>query len=136
MDSTLAAQCSEALGFGRNDRRGAISFSLALAILDNPHWSALAPSAPLRRFHLVELESGHGLASAPLRIGERVLHYLAGVNELDSRLAPLLQTRRYPHWIAEEHAALANEGLRTLASSPSALRSCTSAGTSRADRRT
>jgi hypothetical protein len=51
MDSTLAAQCSEALGFGRNDRRGAISFSLALAVLDDPHWSALAPSAPLRRFH-------------------------------------------------------------------------------------
>jgi ATPase family associated with various cellular activities (AAA) len=114
MDSTLAAQCSEALGFGRNDRRGAISFSLALAVLDDPHWSALAPSSPLRRFHLVELESGHGLTSAPLRIDERILHYLAGVNELDSRLEPLLQTRRHPHWIAEEHAALANEALRTL----------------------
>src|SRR5216683_81173 len=96
MDSTLATQCSEALGFGRNDRRGAISFSLALAVLDDPHWSALAPSAPLRRFHLVELESGHGLTSAPLRIDERILHYLAGVNELDSRLEPLLRTRRHP----------------------------------------
>ncbi len=114
MDSTLAAQCSEALGFGRNDRRGAISFSLALAVLDDPHWSALAPSAPLRRFHLVELESGHGLTSAPLRIDERILHYLAGVNELDSRLEPLLQTRHPPHWTAEEHTALANEALRTL----------------------
>ena len=114
MDSTLAAQCSEALGFGRNDRRGAISFSLALAVLDDPHWSALAPSAPLRRFHLVELESGHGLTSAPLRIDERILHYLAGVNELDSRLEPLLRTRRHPHWIAEDHNALANEALRTL----------------------
>jgi SpoVK/Ycf46/Vps4 family AAA+-type ATPase len=114
MDSTLAAQCSEALGFGRNDRCGAISFSLALALLDDPHWSALAPSAPLRRFHLVELESGHGLTSAPLRIDERILHYLAGVNELDSHLEPLLQTRRHPHWIAEEHTTLANEALRTL----------------------
>jgi hypothetical protein len=114
MDSTLAAQCSEALGFGRNDRRGAISFSLALAVLDDPHWSALAPSAPLRRFHLVELESGHGVTSAPLRIDERILHYLAGVNEVDSRLEPLLQTRRDAHWVAEEHAALANEALRTL----------------------
>jgi hypothetical protein len=114
MDSTLAAQCSEALGSGRNDRRGAIAFSLALAVLDDPHWSALAPSAPLRRFHLVELEPGHGLTSAPLRIDERILHYLAGVNELDSRLEPLLQTRRHPHWIAEEHTALANEALRTL----------------------
>ncbi|MDW5265462.1 MULTISPECIES: ATP-binding protein [Acidobacteriaceae] len=114
MDSTLAAQCSEALGFGRNDRRGAISFSLALAVLDDPHWSALAPSSPLRRFHLIELEPGHGLTSAPLRIDERILHYLAGVNQLDSRLELLLQTRSYPDWIAEEHAALANEAPRTL----------------------
>jgi hypothetical protein len=114
MDSTLAAQCSEALGFGRDDRRGAISFSLALAVLDNPHWSALAPSAPLRRFHLVELESGRGLTAAPLRIDERILHYLAGVNELDSSLEPLLQTRRDPKWIAEEHTAIANEALSSL----------------------
>ncbi len=114
MDSTLATQCSEALGFGRNDRRGAISFSLALAVLDEPHWSALAPSSPLRRFHLVELESGHGLTSAPLRIDERILHYLAGVNELDSRLEPLLQTRSHPYWIAEEHVLIANDARRTL----------------------
>jgi hypothetical protein len=114
MDSILATQCSEALGFGRNDRRGAISFSLALAVLDDPHWSALAPSSPLRRFHLVELESGHGLTSAPLRIDERILHYLAGVNELDSRLEPLLQTRSHPYWIAEEHLLIANDARRTM----------------------
>jgi ATPase family associated with various cellular activities (AAA) len=114
MDSTLAAQCNEALGLGRNDRRGAISFSLVLAVLDDPHWSALAPSAPLRRFHLVELESGHGLTSAPLRIDERILHYLVGVNQLDSRLQPLLQTRRHPLWIADEHVALAYDALQNL----------------------
>ena len=112
MDSTLATLCSDALGFGRSDRRGAISFSLALAVLDDPHWSALAPSAPLRRFHLVELESGHGLTSAPLRIDERILHYLAGVNQLDSRLEPLLQTRSHPYWIAEEHVLIANDAPR------------------------
>lgn len=114
MDSALATQCSEALGVARNDRRGAISFSLALAVLDDPHWSALAPSAPLRRFHLIELDPGHGLTSAPLRIDERILHYLAGVNQLDSRLEPLLRMRRHPDWIAEEHVALAQEASRTL----------------------
>jgi hypothetical protein len=112
MDSALAAQCSDVLGSGRSDRRGAISFSLALAVLDDPHWSALAPSSPLRRFHLVELESGHGLTAAPLRIDERILHYLAGVNELDSRLEPLLQTRSHPYWIAEEHLLIANDARR------------------------
>jgi hypothetical protein len=114
MDSTLAAQCSEALGLARNDRRGAIFFSLALAVLDDPHWSALTPSAPLRRFHLIELEPGHGLTSALLRIDERILHYLAGVNQLDANLEPLLRTRSHPDWIAEEQAALADEASRTL----------------------
>jgi hypothetical protein len=126
MDSTLASQCNEALG--REQRQGSssgssgsITFSLALATLDDPHWSAAAPSAPLRRYHLVELESGHGLTSAPLRINERILHYLAGVNQLDARLEALLQTRRHPYWIAEEHHALAMEAGDTMdVSSPEA----------------
>ena len=48
MDSTLAALCTDAMG---RERRagGAISFALALGILDDPHWSALAPTGPLRR---------------------------------------------------------------------------------------
>jgi hypothetical protein len=61
------------------------TFSLALATLPGAHWSALTPAAPLRRWRLVELGSG-GLTTAPLRIDERVLHYLCGINELDARL--------------------------------------------------
>lgn len=106
MDSKLASVCSEALG---RDRRGAITFSLALGTLDNAHWSALAPTSPLRRFHLVELESGYGLTSAPLRIDERILHYLAGVNRVDPRIESLLHRRQHTRWIAEEHAVLADE---------------------------
>ncbi len=108
MDSKLAAHCSEALG---RDYRGAISFSLALATLPDPHWSALAPNAPLRHFHLVEIGAERGLTSAPLRIDERILHYLAGVNLLDPRLAPVLEEKGPPHWIAETHRALAAEAM-------------------------
>jgi len=104
LDSTLAALCAEALG---RDQRGSITFSLALGILPEPHWSALAPTGPLRRYHLVEIEPGRGLTSAALRIDERILHYLAGLNLLDPRLEPLLQLRHLPSWIAEEHRALA-----------------------------
>ncbi len=112
MDSTLAAQCSEALG---SSRRSSINFSLCLALLAEPHWSALAPAAPLRRYRLLEMETGCGLTSAPLRIDERILHYLAGVNLLDSRLGLLLQAKAHPVWIADEHQALSQEILRTLA---------------------
>ena len=104
LDSTLAALCAEALG---RDQRGSITFSLALGILPEPHWSALAPTGPLRRYHLVEIEPGRGLTSAALRIDERILHYLAGLTLLDPRLEPLLQLRHLPSWIAEEHRALA-----------------------------
>ncbi len=75
MDSTLAEQCRQAQG---HPTRSNVTFGLAMATLSDPHWSALTPAGPLRRFRLVELEAGHGLTSAPLRIDERILHYLAG----------------------------------------------------------
>ncbi len=89
--------------------RGPVTFALALAVLDSPHWSALTPAAPLRRFRLIEIEPGHGLTAAPLHIDERVLHYLAGLNRLDQRLAGLL-SRKFPSaLLAEEHRQLISE---------------------------
>lgn len=66
------------------------TFSLALATLNDPHWSALTPASPLRRWHLIEVEAGMPLASSPIRIDERVLHYLAGIQHLDERLAGMI----------------------------------------------
>src|SRR5271165_2787609 len=79
MDSSLAALCGEAQG---HPQRAYATFGLAMATLPEPHWSALPPNRPLRRFRLVELDTTHGLTIAPLRIDERILHYLAGVNVL------------------------------------------------------
>src|SRR6202030_3140496 len=100
MDSELASLCGEARG---NPQRPHVTFGLALGALREPHWSALTPSRPLRRFRLLEVESGHGLTSAPLRIDERILHYLAGGNILDSRLQSLIQASPFPEWIAADH---------------------------------
>ena len=87
MDAALAALCSEALG-----RSGApcASFGLALATLPDPHWSALAPTAALRRWRLLELDAQAGVTHGRLHVDERILHYLAGLNLLDPRLEPLL----------------------------------------------
>ena len=64
------------------------SFSLALAALPEAHWSALGPRAPLRRWRLIELGAGSSLTRRPLAVDERVLHYLAGVDDSsDHRLA-------------------------------------------------
>jgi hypothetical protein len=111
MDSALAALCGEITG---RQQRSCVTFSLAMATLREPHWSAVAPGSPLRRFRLIEMEQGHGLTSAPLHIDERILHYLAGVNKLDERLESVLLRKSKPEWIAEEHFRLATETIRPL----------------------
>jgi len=64
-------------------RRPAPTFGIALAELPDPHWSALTPASALRRWRLVEPGPGPVLTECPLHIGERVLHYLAGVHYVD-----------------------------------------------------
>ena len=115
MDSELAAQCGAAQG---RPQRLYATFGLAMATLADPHWSALMPSRPLRRFRMVELEPGHGLTAAPLRIDERILHYLAGVNALDPRLEGTIRLSPFPEWIAEEHRTVASEVARYFTPDP------------------
>jgi hypothetical protein len=115
MDSRVAAQCAETLG---HPQRACVTFGLAVATLAEPHWSALTPYRPLRLFRLIEVESGHALTSAPLRIDERVLHYLVGVNQLDRRLQSLVQASPLPSWIADGHKAVATDAVRVLESDP------------------
>jgi hypothetical protein len=100
MDGALAALCG---GAQHQPALAYASFSLAMAVLPQPHWSALSPARPLRRFHLLELDATRGLTAAPLRIEERILHDLAGVNLLDTRLRPYLRECPASEWIAAEH---------------------------------
>lgn len=88
LDSTFAACCAAAQG---DPRKLYPTFSLALAALPGAHWSALSPSSSLRRWRLIEVTGHEGLVAAPLRIDERVLHFLTGVNHLDDRLQALVE---------------------------------------------
>ena len=83
MNGSLAAACAAAQG---DAQKRHATFSLALAALPEPHWSALSPAAPLRRWRLIECRSADLLTLAPLRIDERVLHFLTGLDVLDERL--------------------------------------------------
>jgi len=89
LDATLAGLCATAQG---DPTRPFPTFSLMLAVLPEPHWSALSPNAPLRHWRLIEIGAGPVLAKAPLRIDERVLHFLVGVPQLDARLAVLVDS--------------------------------------------
>jgi len=91
LDATFPPLCASGHG---DSTRAYPTFSLALAALPGAHWSALTPDAPLRHWRLVEVASGGSLTTSPLRIDERVLHFLAGVEHLDERLVGLVERAR------------------------------------------
>ena len=106
LDSSLANLCAAAQG-GSN--RNYPTFSLALAALPAPHWSALNPAAPLRRWRLIEIanQQGASLTTGSLTIDERILHFLTGLQYLDERLVGLFRAVHPPDDIAPSHAARA-----------------------------
>jgi len=68
------------------------TFSLALAVFDDPAWDALSGQRPLRYARLVEISQPGPtpLTSSALRTDERVVNFLKGLNVLDDRLATWL----------------------------------------------
>jgi hypothetical protein len=90
----LSAGMGEACAAAQGDAsRCYPTFGLALAALDGAHWSAVTPAGPLRRWRLIEVVSQPvtPLVASPLRIDERVLHHLAGLEQLDERLVGLVE---------------------------------------------
>lgn len=80
----LAALCAEAQG---NTNKNYLTFNLALSVLPQAHWSAITPNGSLRYWKLIELEEENFLTHSPLRIDERILHYLIGVEASDRYLS-------------------------------------------------
>jgi hypothetical protein len=92
-------------------QNGEVTFGKALSTLQEPHWSALGPHAPLRFWRLIEFVD-NGVPSAPLttralRIDERILHYLAGVPGLDERLAGIVQPAAPAQQLTETQEGIA-----------------------------
>jgi len=115
MDARLATLCGEARGKSGSNF---VTFGLAMTVLPGAHWSALTPAGPLRRFRLLEMEAGEGLTAAPVRISERMLHYLAGINLLEAQLQPVLRFSAVTDSIAESHQEVAGQVLRLLENHP------------------
>jgi ATPase family associated with various cellular activities (AAA) len=109
MDAGLAACCAA----GAPGRPFA-TFGLALATLAEPHWSAITPVRPLRLWRLLDVRDDQALAGSRLCIDERVLHYLAGVSYLDTRLRPLLRVHAAPAAMSEGHARVAEAAAQAL----------------------
>jgi len=92
LESRFAAACADA----QNDPRlAAPTFSLALAALPGAHWSAVGRDGALRYWRLIDLGAGTGsLVRSPLRIDERILQFIAGVDAIDERLEAIVHPLR------------------------------------------
>ncbi|MBA3946489.1 MAG: ATP-binding protein [Herpetosiphonaceae bacterium] len=89
LDTRVAGLCARAQD---DPHRSYPTFALALTLFDDPAWEVLSPERPLRYWRLLEINqpTGQPLTQSPLRIDERILNYLKGLNYLDDRLAPLI----------------------------------------------
>lgn len=113
LDAQLAALCEAAPG--ETGRHG-LTFGLALGLLDAPHWSALAPDSPLRRWRLVEVDDSRSLTRGRLRIDERILHQLSGVSYLDVRLRGVFRPHSRTGFMPESHRAACSAVIDALQS--------------------
>lgn len=104
IEPTTAARCAAASG---DPARAYPTFSLALAALPKPHWGALTPVGPLRRWRLIEVVDSQSLTTSRLHIDERILHFLAGVSYLDTRLRGIARPIKLPDELPPSQEKLA-----------------------------
>jgi ATPase family associated with various cellular activities (AAA) len=88
LESRFLRACADAQG---DPQATWPTFGLALAVLDEPHWSAVGLARPLRVWRLIEPSPGGTVLHAPLRIDERILHFLIGAPTVDQRLESLVR---------------------------------------------
>jgi vesicle-fusing ATPase len=70
---------------------GTVDAEFCTRLLGPGTWDMLCPGAPLRRWRLVEPAGGGPLRRRPIRIDERILHYLLGTTYVDARLEGLVR---------------------------------------------
>ena len=106
-NSNIGSLCAQAQG---NQNKAYPSFALAFALFDDPDWSALSPQSPLRYWRLLDINQlpAQPLTGASLNADERVVNYLKGINYIDERLSPFVDSLPlYSPFNQTTHEALA-----------------------------
>ncbi|MGD1873301.1 MAG: ATP-binding protein [Mastigocoleus sp.] len=106
LDGSFPGLCAQVTG---NREYTYPTFSLALSTLEKPNWGILTPDATLRRSHLIEIGAGSSLTHSPLRIDERILHYLTGNQYLDQRLSQISLPLNIQENLVKSHLQIAVE---------------------------
>ncbi|HEX3356946.1 MAG TPA: ATP-binding protein [Tepidisphaeraceae bacterium] len=87
----LESRFGQACAAAQNDPRMVLpTFGLALSCLAKPHWSAISRARPLRYWRFINISSQEPLLSSPLRIDERIAHFLLELPCTDERLESLI----------------------------------------------
>jgi AAA+ superfamily predicted ATPase len=110
--------CAEAQG---NGELSYPTFNLAMSALTAPHWSAISPDAPLRRWQLIEIVRGKTITHSALRINERILHYLIGVDCLDEAFKGIIKPVSASEEMVRSHRLQLSGSHSTIASQIAAL---------------
>ncbi len=88
----LDTRIPELLAWAQEDpERKYPTFALALALFDDPAWDAISPEGQLRYWKMLEVDqsSGQPMISCQLRLDQRFVDYIKGLNYLDPILLPL-----------------------------------------------
>jgi len=111
LENDFAGLCAALHG---HQQRTYPTFGLALSSFPDPHWSALTPESPLRRWRLIDIEESQTLAHSPLRINESVLHYLMGLSQMDSQLTRFVEPVEGDPELFPSHQELADRMVHLL----------------------
>ncbi|RUT02462.1 ATPase [Dulcicalothrix desertica PCC 7102] len=89
LDTSIGALCARAQD---NPHQNYPTFALAFTLFEDASWDILSPERPLRYWRLLEINQpgAQPLTTSSLRIDERILNYLKGLNYLDDRLVSLV----------------------------------------------
>ncbi len=88
LDPLWPSECADAQV---NPQHNFPTFSLAQSIFERVDTGVFAPESPLRYWKLIEVEPGLALTLSPLKIDERIFHFLVGTNQLDERLISIIK---------------------------------------------
>jgi ATP-dependent 26S proteasome regulatory subunit len=85
LDTRIAALCARAQD---DSNKPFPTFALALTLFEEASWDALSPERPLRYWRLIEINQtgAQPLTCSALRVDERIVNYLKGLNHLDDRI--------------------------------------------------
>ena len=118
------------------------TFQFALKLFGNAHWRSTTPEGPLRYWNIIRPTSAEHILISPLRLDERILHYLMGVPTFSASLTGLIKrvqptveltasqqqladymtslhkaptTQRVPHILLQGHDRTATQAVATQA---------------------